>query len=69
MRCSGGVPSWRQELIDTMPFLFSFEARCQFFYCTALGLSRALHRLQQQNDSSSGGAAAGGGGDGRGGPI
>mmetsp|Transcript_5126 Transcript_5126/g.18736 ORF Transcript_5126/g.18736 Transcript_5126/m.18736 type:complete len:1950 (-) Transcript_5126:161-6010(-) len=65
--CSGGLPDWCRDLLTSMPFLITFEARCQYFYCTALGLSRALHRLQQQNDSSSGLGNPNGGNDGRGG--
>lgn len=46
--CSGSLPSWCYQLTRACPFLFPFETRRQFFYSTALGLSRALHRLQQQ---------------------
>lgn len=46
--CSGSLPSWCYQLTKACPFLFPFETRRQFFYSTALGLSRALHRLQQQ---------------------
>jgi hypothetical protein len=46
--CSGGLPSWCRELTVTCPFLFPFDARQQYFFCTAFGLSRALQRLQQQ---------------------
>lgn len=46
--CSGSLPSWCYQLTKACPFLFPFEARRQYFYSTAFGLSRALHRLQQQ---------------------
>nr|CAD1844208.1 unnamed protein product [Ananas comosus var. bracteatus] len=47
--CSGSLPSWCYQMTKACPFLFPFETRRQFFYSTAFGLSRALHRLQQQN--------------------
>ncbi|WVZ84708.1 hypothetical protein U9M48_031703 [Paspalum notatum var. saurae] len=46
--CSGSLPSWCYQLTKACPFLFPFETRRQYFYSTAFGLSRALHRLQQQ---------------------
>lgn len=46
--CSGSLPSWCYQLPRACPFLFPFETRRDFFYSTAFGLSRALHRLQQQ---------------------
>ncbi|KAD6795605.1 hypothetical protein R6Q59_020504 [Mikania micrantha] len=46
--CSGSLPSWCYQLTKSCPFLFPFEVRRQYFYSTAFGLSRALHRLQQQ---------------------
>ncbi|KAJ9550431.1 hypothetical protein OSB04_014476 [Centaurea solstitialis] len=46
--CSGGLPAWCNQLTKACPFLFPFETRRQYFYSTAFGLSRALHRLQQQ---------------------
>ncbi|KAL8109769.1 hypothetical protein AgCh_025745 [Apium graveolens] len=46
--CSGSLPSWCYQLTRACPFLFPFETRRQYFYSTAFGLSRALHRLQQQ---------------------
>ncbi|KAF5786287.1 putative HECT domain, armadillo-like helical, HECT, E3 ligase catalytic domain-containing protein [Helianthus annuus] len=46
--CSGSLPSWCYQLTKSCPFLFPFETRRQYFYSTAFGLSRALHRLQQQ---------------------
>ncbi|GLJ54185.1 hypothetical protein SUGI_1161700 [Cryptomeria japonica] len=49
--CSIGLPPWCHQLIKVCPFLFSFETRRQYFYSTALGVQRALHRLQQQQIS------------------
>ncbi|XP_042493739.1 E3 ubiquitin-protein ligase UPL3-like [Macadamia integrifolia] len=46
--CSGSLPLWCYQLTKACPFLFPFETRRQYFYSTAFGLSRALHRLQQQ---------------------
>ncbi|XXG75022.1 hypothetical protein AAC387_Pa07g3615 [Persea americana] len=46
--CSGSLPSWCYQLTKACPFLFPFETRRQYFYSTAFGVSRALHRLQQQ---------------------
>jgi E3 ubiquitin-protein ligase TRIP12 len=39
-------------------FLFPFEARRRFFYCTSFGLARALHYLQQVHASEHGPASA-----------
>ncbi|KAJ3679918.1 hypothetical protein LUZ60_016196 [Juncus effusus] len=49
--CSGSLPSWCYQMTKSCPFLFPFETRRQYFYSTAFGLSRALHRLQQQQGS------------------
>ncbi|OIV99549.1 hypothetical protein TanjilG_17359 [Lupinus angustifolius] len=46
--CCGSLPPWCYQLTKACPFLFPFETRRQYFYSTAFGLSRALHRLQQQ---------------------
>ncbi|PIA57405.1 hypothetical protein AQUCO_00600259v1 [Aquilegia coerulea] len=46
--CSGSLPSWCYQLTKACFFLFPFETRRQYFYSTAFGLSRALHRLHQQ---------------------
>ncbi|CAN6242342.1 unnamed protein product [Urochloa humidicola] len=50
---SGSLPSWCYQLTKACPFLFPFETRRQYFYSTAFGLSRALHRLQQQPGDNS----------------
>ncbi|KAK8987311.1 hypothetical protein V6N11_027067 [Hibiscus sabdariffa] len=52
--CSGSLPSWCYQLTKACPFLFPFETRRQYFYSTAFGLSRALHRLQQQQQGADG---------------
>lgn len=49
--CSGSMPPWCQELTKACPFLFPFETRRQYFYSTALGLSRALQYFQQQQSA------------------
>ncbi|KAF8405417.1 hypothetical protein HHK36_010323 [Tetracentron sinense] len=49
--CSGSLPSWCYQLTKACPFLFPFETRRQYFYSTAFGLSRALHRLQHQQSA------------------
>ncbi|KAG9442713.1 hypothetical protein H6P81_018567 [Aristolochia fimbriata] len=49
--CSGSLPSWCYQLTKACPFIFPFETRRQYFYSTAFGLSRALHRLQHQQGS------------------
>ncbi|XP_043712874.1 E3 ubiquitin-protein ligase UPL3-like [Telopea speciosissima] len=54
--CSGSLPSWCYQLTKACPFLFPFETRRQYFYSTAFGLSRALHRLQQQQGADSHGS-------------
>ncbi|KAF2302058.1 hypothetical protein GH714_031988 [Hevea brasiliensis] len=41
----------------SMPILFPFETRRQYFYSTAFGLSRALNRLQQQQGADGHGSA------------
>ncbi|XP_026660129.2 E3 ubiquitin-protein ligase UPL3-like [Phoenix dactylifera] len=51
--CSGSLPSWCYQMTKASPFLFPFETRRLYFYSTAFGLSRALHRLQQQQSADS----------------
>ncbi|CAN6481260.1 unnamed protein product [Victoria cruziana] len=55
--CSGSLPSWCYQLTKACPFLFPFETRRQYFYSTAFGLSRALHRLQQQQSADNHGSS------------
>ncbi|KAK9129435.1 hypothetical protein Sjap_009922 [Stephania japonica] len=54
--CSGSLPSWCYQLTKACPFLFPFETRRQYFYSTAFGLSRALHRLHQQQGADGNGS-------------
>ncbi|RDX75296.1 E3 ubiquitin-protein ligase UPL3, partial [Mucuna pruriens] len=56
--CSGSLPLWCYQLTKACPFLFPFETRRQYFYSTAFGLSRALHRLQQQQGADGHGSTA-----------
>ncbi|KAK4405347.1 E3 ubiquitin-protein ligase UPL3 [Sesamum angolense] len=56
--CSGSLPSWCYQLTKACPFLFPFETRRQYFYSTALGLSRALYRLQQQQGADGQGSTS-----------
>ncbi|PKA56014.1 E3 ubiquitin-protein ligase UPL3 [Apostasia shenzhenica] len=56
--CSGSLPSWCYQLTKACPFLFPFEIRRQYFYSTAFGLSRALHRLQQQQSAENNSAVS-----------
>lgn len=44
---AGALPPWCSQLVRSARFLFPFEARRRFFYCTSFGLARALHYLQQ----------------------
>lgn len=36
----GGMPLWCNQLMDSCPFLFSFEARCNYFKLEAFGQSQ-----------------------------
>lgn len=47
---TGGMPSWCNQLMDSCPFLFSFEARRKYFHLSAFG------QLQIQSDPSSHGS-------------
>lgn len=38
----GGCPTWVGTLLTTCKFLFPFDVRRQYLYCTALGVSRAM---------------------------
>lgn len=42
---TGGMPSWCNELMDSCPFLFSFDARCKYYRLAAFG------QLLGQDDS------------------
>jgi E3 ubiquitin-protein ligase TRIP12 len=56
--CGGTLPAWCRHLIYTCKFLFPFEVRRRYFYCTALGMGRALQHVQQQQTSEGGGGPA-----------
>ncbi|KAI3442972.1 HECT domain-containing protein [Psidium guajava] len=47
---TGGMPSWCNQLMDSCPFLFSFEARHKYFHLSAFG------QLQIQPDPPSHGS-------------
>ncbi|KAF8395012.1 hypothetical protein HHK36_018951 [Tetracentron sinense] len=50
----GGMPSWCNQLMDSCPFLFGFEARCKYFRLTAFGSSRVQpHPLPQSANNNS----------------
>ena len=65
---SGALPAWTTALPACASFLFAFDVRRQLFFATALGVPRALHRLQTSGlppggpNSPGNEAAAGGGG-------
>lgn len=55
---AGALPPWCRQLVHTARFLFPFEARRRFFYCTSFGLARALHYLQQVHAAEHGPGSA-----------
>jgi hypothetical protein len=44
--CGGTLPAWCPQLVTGARFLFPFELRRRWFYCTAFGMSRTLNYLQ-----------------------
>ncbi len=44
--CGGSLPVWCGQLVTGARFLFPFDLRRRWFYCTAFGLARTLHYLQ-----------------------
>lgn len=56
--CGGALPPWCGQLVHSARFLFPFDARRRFFYCTAFGLPRALHYLQHAHAAEHGPASA-----------
>lgn len=48
---SDALPVWSEELTQTCPMLFPFEARQLFFSCTAFGVSRAIAWIQEKVQS------------------
>lgn len=56
--CGGALPVWCGPLVTHARFLFPFEVRRRYLYCSAFGLSRALHFLQQAHSAEHGPGAA-----------
>ncbi|XP_057778989.1 E3 ubiquitin-protein ligase UPL4 [Salvia miltiorrhiza] len=52
---AGAMPAWCSQLIAWCPFLFSFEARCKYFYLVALG--RLLHQTHSVSHADVGGSS------------
>lgn len=50
------MPNWCSALAAPCRFLFPFEIRKRYFYCTAFGLGRALQHMQQLHTAEAGGA-------------
>ncbi|KAJ1486131.1 hypothetical protein T484DRAFT_1790786, partial [Baffinella frigidus] len=48
MLCTASLPPWCQQLAQGYGFLFPLECREFFTSCTAFGISRALHSMQQR---------------------
>ena len=55
--CGNTLPSWCSQLVFSCKFLFPFDLRRRYFYCTAFGLARALHHLQQLQNAEGGSTA------------
>lgn len=53
--CGGVLPPWCAALTTHARFLFSFEVRRRYLYCTSFGLNRALNFLQQSHRADHGG--------------
>jgi hypothetical protein len=53
MLSTGSLPPWCAELIVGCHFLFPIECRDFYTGCTAFGISRALHSMQQRVQGSS----------------
>lgn len=56
--CGGGLPAWCRQLVTSCKFLFPFEVRRRYFYCTAFGLGRALQHMQALQSAEGGPAGA-----------
>lgn len=54
--CGNALPSWCSQLVFSCKFLFPFDIRRRYFYCTSFSLARALHHLQQQQNAEGGNA-------------
>lgn len=46
--CTGSIPAWCSQLVAACPFLFPYGARRVLHQSCNLGLSRALHHVQQR---------------------
>ncbi|VDN06437.1 unnamed protein product [Thelazia callipaeda] len=44
------IPRWISDLIQAVPFIFTFPSRRNYLYCTAFGRDRALMHLVNQTD-------------------
>ena len=53
MLCTGSLPAWCSDLTGKCGFLFPLECREYFNNCTAFGISRALHSMQQRVQGAS----------------
>eukprot|EP00891_Asterochloris_glomerata_P005589 jgi/Astpho2/5589/e_gw1.00079.2.1_t len=54
--CGDSLPPWCQQLVFSCKFLFPFDMRRRFFYCTAFGPDRALQHLRQLQIAEGGSA-------------
>ena len=55
--CGSNLPPWTAALAGHCRFLFPFDLRRRFFYCTSFGFARALWHLQHQQVSPASPAA------------
>ena len=56
--CGDSLPPWCQQLVFSCKFLFPFDMRRRFFYCTAFGPDRALQHLLAAGEGHFGDALA-----------
>ena len=52
--CGGSLPAWCSQLVGGARFLFPFELRRRWFFCTAFGMSRTLNYLQASHAAEGG---------------
>ena len=57
--CGSNLPPWTSALAGHCRFLFPFDLRRRFFYCTSFGFARALWHLQHQQAAEGTAAAQG----------
>jgi len=48
----GGMPLWCNQLMESCPFLFSFEARCKYFKLKAFGQSQVQPHLSHNGSET-----------------